>query len=606
MIDLIHHYKEREPCETIQIIENFFKSLNIEIRIGAHYHSEINTYSCSYCLYYKNKEILSCNGKGMTKEYSKASCYAELYERFCAYLLSFSNNYLIKSDIMQLQKEKYGFYLYPNEKELTKNEYLNNIYIRKIFKNFLPIKDLNNECFNNFMEAFSDGKKIGMPYQSLTENYITYQDFHMIMRRIGSTGLATGNSIEEALVQGCSEIFERIVVEKTFKEPQNKYYLINYPCEQIDKLKKLGYTVYLYDLSYNFNLPVCMLIVQNKQYQTVYTKFGSSPIIDIAIERCFTELYQGFEFMIGNILDNIELTSYNIKDVDDYIQKNNNSLLHPIYTNLVYLDYIILNSEQINTYNKANYLDTIEYTNNKILLDFIKKIIQKNNYHFNWLNISLSSNIFAVQIVPEEYSLTCRSGIINEFGILSDENKKFIIKLQKKIFNIFKQIKNKQIEFNNEELEQKIHELLTDMHNNDLNIYEVLYFLNLIFGNDIYEPCYCKDNLSTRYNYNSFIDILLLAKDKNIKVSFPIRDSRKLLWEQYQMFLNLKERNCSNTYIQQVFKSLNIEYINFDQYEDTIYVFLIYLLYVKNLYDLYNSDEYKEFINILLKCKNKE
>ena len=43
----------------------------------------------------------------------------------------------------------------------------------------------------------------------------------------GTTGLATGNTLEEALVQGCSELFERIAVERFFYEPQSEYYLID-------------------------------------------------------------------------------------------------------------------------------------------------------------------------------------------------------------------------------------------------------------------------------------------------------------------------------------------------------------------------------------------
>ena len=64
----------------------------------------------------------------MTEIYSKASCLAELYERFCAYIWSYSNNFFLKQDVMNRRKEKYGYYFYPNEKKLTKEEYLNNTY----------------------------------------------------------------------------------------------------------------------------------------------------------------------------------------------------------------------------------------------------------------------------------------------------------------------------------------------------------------------------------------------------------------------------------------------------------------------------------------------
>jgi len=52
LTDLNHHYKERDPEKTIKIVEDFFKKRNIEIRKLNEAHSNIDTYSCSYGLYW--------------------------------------------------------------------------------------------------------------------------------------------------------------------------------------------------------------------------------------------------------------------------------------------------------------------------------------------------------------------------------------------------------------------------------------------------------------------------------------------------------------------------------------------------------------------------
>lgn len=596
MTDLIHHYKDREPEETIQIIIDFFKSKNIDIKCRAQYHSEINTYSCVYDLYWQGKEILSANGKGMTEIYSKASCLAELYERFCAYIWSYSNNFFLKQDVMNRRKEKYGYYFYPNEKKLTKEEYLNNTYTHQAFSEILP--NLNDNTFYSFMHFFSNDKIIGMPYQSFTDDKIVYQDFHAIFRKIGTTGLATGNTIEEALVQSSSEIFERYITEKFFNNIQNEYYLITYENEQTQKLREAGYEIFLYDLSYNFNLPVILLVLKNIQNQTVYLKFGSSPIFDIAVERCFTEVYQGFIKIAGNTINNIELNIYNPKLTKDYIYQSQKGLLVVDYTKLIFPDFLLFNSKPVNTFNKKIFLESNDYSNIQ-LLDHIKQLLQLNNLHFNWLNISLSNKIFAVHVVPEEYILTCRSGLLPSFSDLKINYKQALQNMQNYCFNLLIKIKNNKVEYNQANIENVLHQIIKDFQSIDTDIYNPLFYLSLLFGNNIYKIYQCKDDIDIEYNYNSLIDILLQTLNSPpLEVFFPIRDSRKLLWEHYEMFKTLKSRNCDKQYIKKVFDTLNIEFIDFDKYNDSIYIYLIYLLYVDNFYKIYNSLQYKEYLNI--------
>jgi ribosomal protein S12 methylthiotransferase accessory factor YcaO len=48
-------------------------------------------------------------------------------------------------------------------------------------------------------------------------------------------------------------------------------------------------------------MPVCMVVMYNQDSQILYYRMGAAPVFDIAVERCFTELYQGW-----NVLPNDE------------------------------------------------------------------------------------------------------------------------------------------------------------------------------------------------------------------------------------------------------------------------------------------------------------
>ena len=60
----------------------------------------------------------------------------------------------------------------------------------------------------------------------------------MLSKVITSTGMAAGNTIEEALTQGLSEIFERYAYEQLFTNKQEIYYQINIDALKNDDLKR--------------------------------------------------------------------------------------------------------------------------------------------------------------------------------------------------------------------------------------------------------------------------------------------------------------------------------------------------------------------------------
>lgn len=586
-IDLNHHYKERDPEETIKIIEDFFKKRNIEIRKLNEAHSNIDTYSCTYGLYWQNQLILSCNGKGTEYLYSKASCFGELYERFCCYSITNNYNIFLKNDVMYLRNLKYGYQLHKDEKEIDKDTYLKNPIIKnsQYFNKLLGIK--NN--IEDFAYIYSNNKLLGIKYQSLTDDTINYQDLTSIIWNAGTIGLATGNTLEEALVQGSAELFERIVIEKFFYEPQSKYYLIDQTIldqQYQDKIKlliNLGFKVYIYDLSFNFHMPVIFLIIYNPTYKVCYFRFGSHPIFNIALEKCFTELYQGYiELPLQNT--NLNLEFYKPESSFKYIKNNNLG----ITSNLILPYYIFNNNILIKHFNEKYYLNADSY-NNKTLLSFIKNIIKLQNYHFDYVNISLSNDIFAIHIVPREFILTCNSRTIIELENFTLEDQNNFCLAWKMIYNIFSYIKTqKEIYYNQDTIAQNINIFFNYITNISNNVKLIINYLSIFTSNEIYNPFYLKEDNRT---IDGFENLLYLIINDYDHVEFPVRDCRKIMWEQFKNF-NL----LSNTQKEQLYNILELDCIDFNN-KDNIY--LIYLIYVYTFHKIYTSNKYYQFLDIL-------
>ena len=115
-----------------------------------------------------------------------------------------------------------------------------------------------------------------------------------------STGMACGNSLEEALVQGISEFFERYVSDEFYSNPNLVYYKLNLDKIEIEQslrniinLIEQNYQIDFFDLSYNFDFPVILGVLKSEESFCFAPSFGCFPDFNIALERVITELYQG-------------------------------------------------------------------------------------------------------------------------------------------------------------------------------------------------------------------------------------------------------------------------------------------------------------------------
>ncbi len=234
-----------------------------------------------------NSFEIGSNGKGTCINNARASAYAEFMERLENLVLFPSTNL--------------SEYYAPDKILIDKKISYNNKFLDSYFSEKFDLL---------FKTTITQKGDIGLPYYSIKENKVYYLPYNITSFQKGTNGMAAGNSIEEAIVQGLSELCERyvqkIVFTKRVKMPdisQNQYLKYDEIKKLIKYLNNTGYKVTIKDASLDGKFPVICSIIENTSKNYLYFLFGSHPSFPIAVERTLTEFIQGI-----NLTKNTNLT----------------------------------------------------------------------------------------------------------------------------------------------------------------------------------------------------------------------------------------------------------------------------------------------------------
>lgn len=306
------HFKDKSPIETVKFISNILKTLDIETVEEWIPHNDIDV--ASLRLYIKGTSLGS-NGKGINKEYALASAYAELLERY-------QNMRLGKT--YHVRNNKFSFYQFNDERHLTATEIVkdNSAFLKMFFKR----RDLEDASFEERVKAFSKIQRmdynltenkenyLSLPFYNVSKDKVEYLPFYTYTYYYASNGMCAGNTTEEALVQGLSEIVERyvqkqIIMNQIALPDIEESFIKKYPYvyKMYMKLKENeGYTIKLLDCSLGGRFSVAALAIIEKGTGRYGVKLGSHPDYGIAMERAITEAAQGnniFEYVNRSNLD---------------------------------------------------------------------------------------------------------------------------------------------------------------------------------------------------------------------------------------------------------------------------------------------------------------
>lgn len=365
-------YKEVPPEETVERIKKILKQMEIDVEEVWGQASSVGTYSLRVRI--KGTDM-GQNGKGMTKEFAMASGYAEFLERLQNGIFRFR---------METPTKEIPFTNSPDEKYLTLEELTkeNNSF----FENILKMNNYENkskeeklhyikELFNENSKLIDNTNYLSLPYYSVKNKDIEYIPNKVFNYIFGSNGMCAGNSPEEALIEGISEILERYVGIQILKQklvlPQiPEDYINNFPKvkEMVEKLKENDeYSFRLVDCSLGGKYPVAGLYIIEKNTGKFGFKLGAHPDYGIAMERCFTEASQG-----RDIYEYAQTCLFDFYEQDENENKN---LTKFISSDLSAVPYQIL--DENTTYEFTQMPDVSNLDNKAILKNLVYSILQE-------------------------------------------------------------------------------------------------------------------------------------------------------------------------------------------------------------------------------------
>lgn len=290
-------FKERSPEETVFTIKRILNEAGLFTTMQWTQEGMKGASSNRVTLY--PTQNMGQNGKGTDDLYATASGYAELIERM-------QNNWLGQKLNGPDVTEAADFYDFPDEKCLPVSEviaqqdpYLSDLFQRMGY--FLPApKETFLLTIAKDYYGLEDGTIPVVPYVDVFADRVVYLPFAVITLFGLSNGMTAGNTLEEALVQGISEVYERyvhrILLSGTITPPE-------IPAEElkkystwdlIEQIESSGrFHVSVRDCSLGKGFPVSCVVITDRKNGTFGAKPGCHPSIAIAVERTLTEAFQG-------------------------------------------------------------------------------------------------------------------------------------------------------------------------------------------------------------------------------------------------------------------------------------------------------------------------
>ena len=291
-MDNYQKHKERTPEETVFVIQKILRDIGLFPVLRWTGINKKGQFSNRITLY---PTAVGVNGKGTDELYSTASGYGELMERLQNNMLLSGSRNLSEAPFIEA----------PDEKEIPLKDLLENpdpftAHVLDALKD--EDADSNGKALYSLYSYKKNGQDVltALPFADPANGRVVYVPIYPTRRFTGSNGMSAGNTMEEALVQGLSEIFERQahsliyegkVVPPEIPDEALKPYSF-YPV--IQRLRSNErFKVRILDCSLGRGWPVVALCIHDLANGTFGFNVGAHPSFPIAVERTLTESAQG-------------------------------------------------------------------------------------------------------------------------------------------------------------------------------------------------------------------------------------------------------------------------------------------------------------------------
>lgn len=313
--------KDRPLEETIARMTQRLADMGMKIEITSWRNIVPNAWSLN--IRDAASQMCFTNGKGATKEAALASALGEFLERLnCNF---FYNDQFFGEEIANSH-----FVHYPDEKwfqagpEDELPEEILDEYTRSIYD---PEGEL---CGSHLYDTNSGNTERGicsLPYIRQSDGEMVYFPSNIVENLYLSNGMSAGNTLVEAQVQCLSEIFERAVKREILEQelalpdvPEEVLSRFPKIVEGIQGLEEQGYPILAKDASLGGQFPVMCIALMNPRTGGVFTSFGAHPSLEIALERCLTELMQGRSFEGLNDMPQATFESHAVTEPNNFVE----------------------------------------------------------------------------------------------------------------------------------------------------------------------------------------------------------------------------------------------------------------------------------------------
>ncbi len=287
-------FKENSPADTVARARGILHGLGILTR--EHWMNPLDGF------YSVNLSVAGApfgvNGKGTSPEFALASAYGEFMERIQNQILMRYSS-LFGEDVSAGS----GFRYAPDEEGVPASAAAAGKALGELAAAGIavPVSDRAAELLKEISDVSSAGELVSLPFSDAETGAGLLVPYPVLDIVFKSNGMSAGNSREEALVQGLSEIVERHVNRQLLKggvTPPDvpAEFIARFPAcaAMIAEITRSGnFSLTVKDCSLGQGYPVVGVLFVDRDTQRYFVKFGSHPSFAIALERTLTELMQG-------------------------------------------------------------------------------------------------------------------------------------------------------------------------------------------------------------------------------------------------------------------------------------------------------------------------
>lgn len=288
-------FKDNHPVKTVEKIKGILDNLGIKTEERWNDSGIDNCFSLSLS---GPNGIPKSNGKGITKEFARASAYAEFIERLQGGLFFYKYQSLIRVKDMNIHA------FAPDAKYMTVNELIENgewmDHIINTYKDY-PITRTSIAKMCKMYACTTDERILTVPFYSLFEKKYVYLPIAFVDQMYTTNGCCAGNTREEAWVHALSEMMERHAsinrllsgkpAPRIPDEVLNRYPVVSNILQKIRNTDSLEVEVFDYSLGNGY--PIVSTRIIDKARHSYKVNVASDPVFEIALQRTLTELFQG-------------------------------------------------------------------------------------------------------------------------------------------------------------------------------------------------------------------------------------------------------------------------------------------------------------------------